>query len=253
MKHLPTLLRHELKQIWVSPATYLAAVLTLLLMGFLYFFTILGVTTDPQEATPSEIYFSAFWLPVLLVVPLLTMKSFAEERRQRTLETLMTTPVTAGEVVMAKFLAAWLFYLAIWAGSLLFPVIASRVIGQPEATALLLDQGPLTGGFLFVALSGMLFVAVGIFSSSLTRSQLVAGMLSFSVVFILLVGAGALRYLDPGQNQDALATRLFEYLQIFDHFEDFVRGVIDTRPFIYYLSSTALVLGVSSLVVESKA
>lgn len=253
MAKLIYLIRHELRSLLYAPSTYLAMVLSLLLMGFFYYITLLTVISEEQEQLPATLYFSLFWVPVLLIVPMLTMRSFAEERRLGTIETLLTAPIRPAHLVAAKFVAAYGFYLLVWLISLAYPLIASVVVDQVEVTAKLLDAGALLGGFLFIAASGTLFVSIGIFTSSLTRSQLVAGMLSFSVLFMLIVGIAAIRLLqfDPGESflfSDAALT----YFQVFDHFEDFSRGIIDSRPFVYYLSSSFAVLGLAVLVVESK-
>ncbi|MCD8481222.1 MAG: ABC transporter permease subunit [Verrucomicrobia bacterium] len=187
-------------------------------------------------------------------MPMLTMRSVAEERRLGTLETMMTTPIGALELVAAKFAAAYSFYILIWASSMAYPLLTSWGLGQPAMTQLLLDPGTIKGGYAFIALSGMLFIAVGVFSSSLTRSQLVAGMLSFSILFMLMVGATALNFVETGLGHNQFrGAPLVQYLQVFQHFEDFVRGTIDTRPLVYYLSGTALVLGLAGYNVESKA
>src|SRR5690606_6062715 len=182
MRKLPILLRHEMRSLLISPAAYIAAVLALLLMGLFFLMTLFAISNSTQNQQPATLFFSTFWVPALLIVPMLTMKSLAEERRLGTLETLMTTPVNASEVVFSKFLAAYLFYLAVWGIASAYPWIASLIIDQPDITKRLLDPGSLIGGYSFIALTGSLFVAVGIFSSSLTRSQLVAGMLSFSII-----------------------------------------------------------------------
>lgn len=247
------LTRQEIKSLMYAPSTYLALVLALLMMGFFFFMTLLSVSSEEQDQLPATLYFSLFWVPVLLIVPMLTMRSFAEERRQGTIETLLTTPVRPVHLVAAKFLAAYLFYLSVWAISLLYPIITAWVLDQPETTRLLLDSGSILGGYLFIAASGALFVSIGIFTSSLTRSQLVAGMLSFSALFMMIVGVAAIRLLQFDFGESFLASQtVLSYFQVFDHFEDFSRGMVDTRPFVYYMSSSLAVLGLAVLVVESK-
>lgn len=254
MKAIFILIRHELKTLWISPATYIAAVLALLVMGFLYLATLFALVGDEQEALPPTIFLSTFWVPVLLVVPMLTMRSLAEERRLGTLESLMTTPVSAAAIVFSKWFGAYAFYVLVWLIALGFPLIASEILQQPEMTQRFFDQGSLVGGYLFIALSGALFIAVGIFASSLTRSQLVAGMLSFSIIFLMIIGIAALRLIEAQSAEwDTFPIQWLDYLQIMEHFEDFSKGVVDTRPVVYYLSGTALILGISALIVESKA
>lgn len=254
MTNFPTLLRHEAKTLWISPSTYVAGVLALIIMAFLYLATLLTLIAEPQEMLPPTLFLSTFWVPALLIVPMLTMRSLAEERRMGTLESLMTTSVSPAEIVFSKFFAAYGFYLSVWLIGLSFPAISAWVLQQPDVSARLLEPGSLIGGYLFIALSGSLFVAVGVFSSSLTRSQLVAGMLSFSIIFLLIVGMAALRLVQTqGVEWEGFPLAVTDYLQVFQHFEDFSRGVIDSRPATYYLSGSALVLGLAIMVVESKS
>lgn len=252
MKHFVSLLLHELRTLFIAPATYTAAVLFLLLMGLIYHGLLREYTLNEQEIAPVYLFFQLFWIPVLFMVPLLTMHSIAEERRTGTLETLMTTPVNATEIVLSKFAASWIFYCLLWLCTLSFPLIVHLSVGQAEVTHSLMETGPLLGGYVFTFLSGTLFIAVGIFSSCLTRSQLVAGMLSFSILFILILGPKLLQTQGITTELSWLQSSI-DYIQIFTHLEDFSRGMIDTRPFFYYFSNAALVLGVSILVVESKA
>lgn len=247
------LVRHEIRGLFYAPGTYLAMVLSLSLMGFFFFVTLLTVTAEEQDKLPATLFFSIFWVPVLLIVPMLTMRSFAEERRIGTIETLLTTPVRPVHLVAAKFLAAYLFYLSVWALSIAYPAITAFVVDQPDVTRLLFDSGALMGGYLFIAASGALFVAIGIFTSSLTRSQLVAGMLSFSILFMLILGVAAIRMLQFDLNgAEMVSGTVLAYFQVLEHFEDFSNGLVDTRPFFYYLSSSVAVLGLAVLVVESK-
>lgn len=247
------LTRQEIKALMYAPSTYLALVLSLLMMGFFFFMTLLSISSESQDQLPATLYYSLFWVPVLLIVPMLTMRSFAEERRQGTIETLLTTPVRPYHLVAAKFCAAYFFYLFVWALSLLYPWITAFVLDQPETTRLLLHKGSLLGGYIFIAVSGTLFVSIGIFTSSLTRSQLVAGMLSFSALFMMIVGVAAIRLLQFDMGDSFLGSdQILTYFQVFDHFEDFSRGLVDTRPFAYYFSSSFAVLGLAVLVVESK-
>ena len=251
MKHLPQLLKNELRALFISPATYIAAVLFLILMGWLYWRILLQFSLEPQDDLPSALFFQLFWLPVFFMVPLLTMKGLAEERRRGTLETLMTTPATGMEIVLSKFAAAYIFYCCLWLLTLGFPILANLSLNSPMMEDRLLDRATLFGGYLFVAISGLLFISVGIFASSLTRSQVVAGMLSFCLLFIITIGMRALH--EEAVSWGPWLRETVDYMQIFRHLEEFSRGVIDTRPFFFYISNTALILGLSVIVVEAKA
>jgi len=251
MRHYPLLLAHELRMLAVSAATYCAAVLFLLLMGLIYFLVLYGyghVENDPPMAQ----YFQIFFIPVFFVVPLLTMKSLADEQRHGTLEAMLTTPATTLEIVLAKYSAAYLFYISLWAITLFFPYVAIWFLPGVGPDSPLRDTASLAGGYLFVVASGLLYIALGIFASSLTRNTLVAGMLCFSMLFVLIISGNLLPHLSLQESWFVHIQPAVDYLQTFRHLEDFSRGIVDTRPFFLYASNTILVLGVTTLVVESR-
>ena len=249
MKHFFTLLSHEIRMLLVSPGTYLASLLFLTFMGFIFTTILESYSKAPQEMSPAQVFFQLFWLPVLFMVPMLTMKCLAEERRLGTIETLLTTPVTTTEVVLGKYGAAYLLYLALWGSTGGFFLILRKFSGDVR----FIDSGPLLGGYLFIAVSGLLFIAIGVFASSLSRNQAVAGILSFTMIFGLIFG---LSFLSSSAilSRDALqpARMAVDYAQILTHRDDFARGVIDTRQLLFYLSGTVLALIFSILGVEAK-
>ena len=254
MRNFFTLLRHELRMLLISPPTYIAAVLFVSLMGFLYWAILRGMINTPEESLPIVQFLKIFWIPVFFVVPLLTMRSVAGERSTGTLDTLMTTPTSRVAVILSKFSGAYIFYMLLWLSTLSFPLIASKFFPSAAVSGSLLETAPIIGGFAFLALSGVLFISIGIFASSITRSQLVAGMLSFTTLFVAIIGGQQLGNIaENGAELAFWARELVNYLQIFEHLDDFSRGVIDTRPFFYYISTGALLLGLSTLVIEAKA
>lgn len=249
MKHFPTLLSHEIRMLLVTPATYVAATLFLGFMGLIFSKILEMYSGAPQEYSPARIYFEFFWLPTCVMVPLLTMKCLAEERRLGTIETLLTTPVTTTEVVLAKFGAAYLLYALLWGATVGFFFILRKFSGD----ARFVDAGPLVGGYLFIAISGLFFVAIGVFASSLTRNQSVAGILGCVILGTLILGGNALSdslWLEQGVLRP-LKT-VVQYAHVFGHRDDFTRGVIDTRQVLFYLSGTVLALIFSILSVEAK-
>lgn len=251
MSHFLTLLLHELKSLSRSLSTYIAGGVFLLLMGTLYLLILGEFSRRAQTGTPTEQFFELFWVPFFLLIPMLTMRSISEERRRGTLETMMTTPVSAVEIVVTKFLAAYLLYCLLWSLTALFPVIAGWRLDSPYLMERLIDTGSMLGGYSYVAISGMLAISLGIFCSSLTRTQLVAGMLCLCMLFILIVGLAVLRYQAdawPGWLDGTV-----EYFDLIKHRNDYLKGVIDTRPLLFYVSSCFLFLGLSVIVVESKA
>jgi ABC-2 type transport system permease protein len=249
MRHFLTILSHEIRTLLYSASTYIAAVLFLLFMAFIFVTLLDDYTRAPQDTPPAVVFFQLFWIPVWFMVPLLTMRSLAEERRLGTLETLLTTSVTTAEVVLGKFFAAYFLYVLLWASTLGFHYILHHFAGD----ARLLAPGPLVGGYLFVGISGLLYIAVGIFASSLTRSQLVAAILSFVMLVALTVG---LRELGSAQLFQQETLRSFssaaESMQVFQHLADFTNGIIDTRQILFYLSGCILALIFSILGVEYK-
>lgn len=249
MKHYFTLLSHEIRMLLVNPSTYIAATLFLAVMGFMFTGILETFSKTPQDTSPAQVFFSIFWFPVLFIVPLLTMKCLAEERRLGTIETLLTTPVTTTEVVLAKYSAAYLLYVSLWASTGGFFYILKKFSGDTH----FIDSGPLIGGYLFVAVSGLLFVAIGIFASSLSRNQAIAGILCFAMLAAIIVGSRALADA-TWLNRDLLTPvkSMVDYAQVFSHYEDFTRGVIDTRQLLFYLSGTVLALIFSILGVEVK-
>ncbi|MGH8020940.1 MAG: ABC transporter permease [Opitutaceae bacterium] len=250
MKHFFTLLRHEIRALLISPATYIATVLFLGLMGFVFQDLLVAFVREARDTAPAVDFFKLFWLPVFFLAPLLTMRCLAEERRLGTIETLMTTPVTTPEVVLSKFFAAYGFYLMLWLSTLSFHWVLYQFAENPQ----LIDPGPLIGGYLFVALSGLMFIAAGIFSSALTRSQLVAGLLTLAMSFVFTLG---FRYLDDfslfQSDPESLRSIIVDHVQIFQHAQDFVGGVFDTRAPVLYLSMTGILLFVAMLALDARS
>ncbi|MCH2035923.1 MAG: ABC transporter permease subunit [Puniceicoccaceae bacterium] len=254
MRHFLILLKHEVRMLLISPATYIASFLFLTLMGLLYWIILNEMANSALEELPHVEFFKGFWIPTFFVVPLLTMRSIAGERSSGTLDTLLTTPTSRISVVLSKFTGAYLFYLLLWFMTLGYPLIVDKFFPVAAASGRLLETAPIIGSFAFITVSGILFISIGIFSSSITRSQLVAGMLSFTALFIIIIGGQQLSTLEhPDSGLIVYLREIVEYLQIFNHLDDFSRGIIDTRPIIYYTSLGALLLGLASLVIKAKA
>jgi ABC-2 type transport system permease protein len=249
MKHFPTILGHEIRMLLVNPGTYVAGVLFLGVMGFVFTSMLQDYSEGPIETPPAVRFFQVFFIPVLFMVPLLTMKCLAEERRLGTMETLLTTPVSTTEVVLGKYGAAYALYLGMWASTAGLFYIFQRFVGNGQLT----DPGPILGGYLFIAVSGLLFIAVGVLASSLCRSQSVAGILCFTLLFGLIVGGNYLASATWVERMQSVPLRpAVEYALIFDHLGDFTRGVVDARQLLFYGSGTVLTLILSVLSVEAK-
>ena len=249
MRKFGYLFNQQLNQMFISPSTYIAAFLFLAFMGVIYLYSLIEVSRGAGDRSPTEIFLAAFWIPVLFMVPLLTMRSLSEERRMGTLGTMMTTPVTAFEIVLSKFLAAYFFYALLWAMTLAFPLLP-----QAAADSRLLFSERAAAGYLFVLVSGAMYVSIGVFASSLTRTTFVAGMLSFGMLFLAIVGAGLVSKFpaDPG-GALSWVTPAVSYVDTFRHLDEFSGALLDTRPFFFYLSAAAAFVAFTSLITESKS
>lgn len=251
MRGFSAIARHEMFVLLISPATYVAGFFFLLLMWLIYWLVLKDL---PSEDLPASSFFQLFWLPVLFMVPLLTMRSIAEERRMGTLESTLTTPTTPLAVVVGKFAGVYAVYLVFWALALSYPLLAAAQVPEGSANFSFAGGSQLTGGFLFVAVSGTMYIAAGIFASSLTRSQLVAAMLCFAILFMVILGEQLLFTYSGAQ---AIVPErwqpILDYFRTFRQLEDFSRGIVDTRPFALYFTSAAVLLGIAVVIVERKA
>jgi ABC-2 type transport system permease protein len=159
---------------------------------------------------------------ILFIMPMITMRTYSEEKRSGTIELLLTSPVTDVEIILGKFLGALGLYCAILLMTLLYIGILF-VYGQPE-------WRPIVAAYLGLLLMGGAFVSIGLLISSTTNNQIVAGIVSF-VVFLLLWIVGWF-----AESAGPTGAAITSYLSITEHFDDFSKGIIDTKHVIYYLS-----------------
>lgn len=250
--HFTTLVRHEIRLLFITASTYVASLLFLALMGFIYWVILRSTALLPQDTSTISQFFSLFWLPVFFTVPLLTMRSIAEEKNQATLQILFSAPIPKYAIVLSKFFAAYFLYAILWISTLYFPLITYSILPDNISNSTLIDASSISGSLVFILLSGILFISIGIFTSSLTRSQLVAGMLCFTFLFIICIGGQQLEY--ATYNYFEKGSILFEgiqYVNVIRHFEDFSLGILDSRPFIFYLSISILLLSLTIYAIDS--
>jgi ABC-2 type transport system permease protein len=224
--------RREMASYFFSPIAYVVICLFVLLNGWIFYYNSLVYRESPQQidAIVRSLY---GWVPFwsLFLCPIITMRLFAEEKRSGTLETLMTAPVTETEVVAGKFLAAESFFVLLWL-TLLLHVTILRILGNP-------DLGPVAAVYLGAAALGALLNGLGLFTSSLTRNQIVAVIGAFVGTLIIML-LEMLRLLYPG---DAKADRFFDFIGIYSHFQnEYYRGVVDLRFLALYLLGAGLFL-----------
>jgi len=242
------LLRRELTAFFFSLAGYIIIAAVTLLTGLSFVVLVQNLGTDPSPMPVTEMFYRTyfFWLIVLLVSPVITMRLFALEKASGTFETLMTTQVGDVQVVAAKFMAAIIFYLVAWLPLLACLFIVQHFTSQNSA----LDAGTVGGMFLGIFLTGGLFLSLGCFASSLTRSQVAAAMISF-VLGVSLFSLGFLAEALPATTQP-WQLQIVSYFGLFEQMHDFARGVVDLRAFVFYVSATFLFLFLTLRVVESR-
>ncbi len=240
------LTRRELGTFFLSWTGYIiiAAITFLTGESFVGLINELGSDASPMPVT--ELFYSTyyFWLIVLLAGPVITMRLFALEKATGTFETLMTTPVEDMQVVAAKFTAALVFYMFTW-----LPLLACLFIVRHFTNQSGLDAGTVGGMFLGIFLVGGLFLSLGCFASSLTRSQMTAAMISF-VLGVSLFSLGFLALALP--DGSGWQTQVLAHFNLFEQMHDFARGAVDTRAVIFYVSATLLFLFLTLRVVESR-
>jgi len=175
---------------------------------------------------------------ILFVMPMITMRTYAEEKRSGTVELLLTSPVTDLQIIIGKFLGALGLYIAMLLVTLLYIAILF-VYGSPE-------WRPLVAAYLGLLLMGGAFLSIGLFISSTTDNQIVAGIISF-VVFLLLWIIGWF-----AESAGPTLGPLTSYLSITEHFEDFSKGIIDTKHVLYYATLITFGLFLTAKSVDSE-
>ena len=242
-----TLTRRELASYFVSWTGYVIVAVAAFLMGLSFVVLLVECRGKSSPVPAAELFYSTpfFWLILLLAAPVITMRLFAHEKSSGTFETLMTTAVSDGQVVMAKFTAALLFYLFMWL-PLLACIFTLRFYTNDPTP---LDLGALGSTFLGIFLLGGLYMSLGCFGSAITRSQIVAAMISFAGGISLFLLSFLADRFQAGAGWQAQAIAC---VAMFDHMNDFARGVVDTRPVVFYLSLTGFFLFLTLRVLESR-
>lgn len=242
-----TLTRRELAGYFLSLTGYVIIAAAVFLVGFSFVVLMMKLQQDPTPMPITEMFYITqfFWLVLLLSAPAITMRLFALEKYSGTYETLMTTPVSDLQVVMSKFTAAMIFYLVMWLPLIGCILIVRQYTGEPGA----FDVGTLVGTYIGILLLGGVYVSIGCFASSLTRSQVTAAMVSL-VLGASLFFAGFLGDQIPGIS--SWQAEVFNSFALFEQMHDFARGIVDTRPVVLLTSLTVLFLFLTLRVVESR-
>lgn len=215
------IMKRELAAHFTSPIAYIVTAIFLIFSGFIFFSSFFLA----QRAELRQ-FFSLLPTMLSFFVPALTMRLFSEEKRSGSLETLMTLPVTDFDVVMGKFLAAFISSVAMLVPTL-FYVLTAYLFGTP-------DVGPIVGGYLGAIFLCAAFSAIGVFASCVTKNQIVAFFVAFTICILLTVLSGFLIVLP------APLVNFVSFFSANTHFNSISRGIIDSRDLIYFVSLTAL-------------
>lgn len=242
-----TLVRRELGSYFTSFTGYTVLAVALLLNGLAFASMVELANHQPTPEPITETYYQNlfFWIILLMAAPVITMRSFALEKDTGTFETLMTTPVSDRQVVAAKFTGALVFYLLLWLPLLADALVLRYAGGAPGA----FDLGLLASTACGILLIGGVYMSLGVFASSLTRSQVTAAMISLAlgVVLFMLSFAGA-----GGGTDAGWVAAVFDAMNLRHHMQAFAGGVVDTRAVVLLVSLTALFLFLTLRVVESR-
>lgn len=242
-----TLVRRELGSSFLSWTGYVVISAVVFLLGLSFVNILMAYNNSELPQPVIELFFNSysFWLILLLATPVITMRSFALERSSGTFETLMTTPVSDKQVVLAKFTGALVSYILMWLPLAACVFIVRRFSNDPVP----MDPGAIASTSLGVLLIGALYVSLGIFASSLTRNQIIAAMVSF----VLGISLFLLSFLSFAfASETSSIAKLFSQLSLLEHLRDFARGVVDTRAVVFDLSLTTLFLFLTHRAVESR-
>lgn len=234
------LLGRELMSYFYSPIGYVVMCFFLLAIGFNFSSGISAANQGPQEITVVELSFNTvlFWIPMLLMFPLITMRTYADEFRMGTFEALTTAPVRDWQVVLSKFFGAYLFYCILWLPSLLYFVGFQYITGKPAAVS----PGAYLGAYGMLFLIGMFYISIGCLASSLCTEQINAAIIGFVLVFgfFVLGLIGVIRNVTEPELLNVIS-----YFSPVTHMADFSRAIIDTRPIIWNVSMTILMLTIN--------
>ncbi|MGE0824152.1 MAG: ABC transporter permease [Candidatus Binatia bacterium] len=253
MRNVFTIVGKELRSYFVSPIAYVVLTGFLLLGGWFFFnllsrFNLLlslylqmqgGQAAERLNLNDYVVAPLMHNLAIVLVilVPMITMRAYAEEKKEGTYELLLTSPVRTGEIVLGKFLASFAFISIMIGLTAVYPIIL-LIFGNPEV-------GVIAAGYVGLILLATVFVAVGLLTSSLTENQIIAAVSGLVATLLLYIVSW------PAEAAGDILGPLLRYLSVTEHFGEMVRGIIDTRALVYLLSLIGLALFLTQRSVES--
>lgn len=241
MRALTALVKREFFAYFFSPLAYVVLTAFTLINGVLFYLIVRALN---QPDTPRTAYMNLFftnlfyWIFLMIMVSVISMRLVAEERKSGSIETLLTAPVTEATVIVGKFLGGFAFFLFLWSPTILYPVLLSR-FGT-------VDFGPVASGYLGIALLGLLFMAAGTLGSTVTKNQIVAAILAFGLIILLFFPVVFKEFVFSQTARDTLS-----YISVTDHMDEFARGIIDTRRIVYVLTTSVFLLFLSTKALEA--
>jgi ABC-2 type transport system permease protein len=236
MNNILAIAHKELKSYFSTPIAYVVIGFFALLFGYFFYAMLIifnqqsqqlggfgggGGNVDINQQLIRPLFLNASVI-LLFVLPLITMRTYSEEKRSGTIELLLTSPITDVEIIVGKFLGAMALYAAML-GITLIHMVLLFAWGNPEPKVVLM-------GYIGLLLMGGCFISVGLLISSLTKNQIVSGMVTFAVFLLLWVINWIASFTGPTTQS------VLNYLSITDHFDDFTKGILDTKHLVYYFS-----------------
>ena len=248
MRPFMCLLKRELQALFYTPLAYAVLFFFWLLSGLNFFWLLQQLADGERLIMALQLLFNGplltFSLPV--VVPLITMRLIAEERRLGTLEAVLTTPISETQFIISKFVSAFIFYLILWLPALIYcGVLYGLCLAQG---VVVLEIGILVASFTGVILIGLFYNAVGLLMSALTTNQVVAAIAGFAILFSSLLVFMFMGY----STQHEWVRSLGQFFSTFAHMLDFSRGVIDSRVVLLYLGNSVWMIYAAIRIMEWK-
>jgi ABC-2 type transport system permease protein len=250
MNNILAIAHKELKAYFSTPIGYIVIGFFALLFGYFFYVMVVifnqqslqlggleGGNVDMNQQLIRPLFLNASVI-LLFVLPLVTMRTYSEEKRSGTIELLLTSPVTDVQIILGKFLGAMTLYAAMLAITMIHMGLLMSW-GNPETKVI-------ATGYLGLLLMGGCFISVGLLISSLTKNQIVAGFMTFAVFLMLWV----INWLADSSGPTGQA--ILSFLSITDHFDDFTKGIIDTKHLAYYLSFITFGLFLTAKSVDSE-
>ncbi len=252
MRNMLAIADKELRSYFASPIGYILIGLFALLFGWFFYVYLMAFNQQSQQmmqfggggggANINQMMIRGLFqntaVIILFVMPMITMRPYSEEKRSGTIELLLTSPVTDVQIILGKFFGALALYAAMLLVTMIYMAMLFK-ISNPE-------WRPIAAGYLGLLLMGGCFLSTGLFISSLTKNQIVAGFLTFTTFLMLWI----VNWI--GESSSPTTRAVVSYLSITEHFDDFARGIIDTKHVLYYLSFITFGLFLTAKSVDSE-